>query len=579
MMKQALLLFTALFLTSCTLLAQPFAQVSISAQGAGRPAVAWGDYDNDGDLDLALSGMLSNGSYLSRIYRNDAGSFIADTNTFAGTKDGSAMWGDFDNDADLDLLISGETEENGNICLIYRNNDGVFDLYDAGLPGMGYGDASWGDYDNDGDLDILIAGNWLVDVYENNEGIFEPTGNDFGYLQNVKSSWGDFDGDGDLDILLIGDTGSGYFADVFLNNEGVYERANLEMTGLFSGSADLIDYDNDGDMDISISGFNLNLEPRFLLYTNEGDGTVSQHFTVMEGIATGTVDWGDYDNDGDLDVLMAGKNAACGASIAKVYNNDDGFFMMENGAQLDGAIRCAAAWADYDNDGDLDFLLSGMTLSEYPFTRLYRNEAGTNEYSSNTAPVAPDSLESVADGQTVTLSWAKAMDNETPQDGLSYNVRIGSEPGTCQIIAPLSDATTGYRTVQGLGNANMKTSLTVSGLEEGTYYWSVQAVDQAYAGSAFSVEQSFVIIETDLDNDMALPEVNIYPVPAREYIHIELDSPGYFLFRIVNVSGQLMYTGELSSGDPIDISSLKEGIYFVQLITDGHVHVQRIIKE
>ncbi|MDT8392611.1 MAG: T9SS type A sorting domain-containing protein [Bacteroidales bacterium] len=579
-MKKLFLLFAFACLSlMLNLQAQPFEQVSIPVHAAGRPALAWGDYDNDGDLDFVLGGLTPDGSYLTKIYRNDAGVFVADSPVIAGIKDGSVAWGDYDNDSDLDLLISGETEEDGDICLIYQNTGGVFTKYDAGLPGIGYGEARWGDYDNDGDLDILIAGNWIVELYENTNGIFTETDNDFGFLQNAKTCWGDFDNDGDLDILLTGDTGGGYLADVFLNNKGTFNRAYLDMTGVISGTADMVDFDNDGDLDISISGFDLNLEPQFFLYENPGDGTVVPYFTVMEGIATSTVDFGDYDNDGDLDILMAGKNAACGASIAKVYRNDEGFFMMENAAQMEGAIRCNAAWADYDNDGDLDFVISGMTLAEYPFTKLYRNEAGANAFSINTLPDAPASPETLIEGQTVTFFWDKAYDNETPRDGLYYNLRLGMHTGQHDLITPMADIESGFRFIQAIGNACMQTSRTISGLPEGTYFWSVQTIDQAFAGSAFSEERSFTIVQT------AIPEVNkedlygIYPTPASNMLYVRSAEEGEMKYEVISPNGQMLLKGRTRTAVPINLSSLSEGIYFIRLYHAGSGSIQKFIKK
>jgi len=579
-MNKISLLFVCLILFAVTgIMAQPFSLMNTSITGVGRPAVAWGDYDNDGDLDLFLGGMTNSGSFLSRIYNNEDGTFVADDNVFHGVKDGSAMWGDFDNDNDLDILLSGETEENGNITLIYRNNEGVFEELDSGLPGVGYGDAAWGDYDNDGDLDILVAGNWVVALYENIDGLFTETENDFGNLQNAKICWGDFDNDGDLDILLIGDTGGGYFADVYLNEDGVYSRANLEMEGVLSGTADMVDFDNDGDLDISITGFNLFLDPCYFLYENLGDGTIGPYFNFMEGIAQSAVDFGDYDNDGDLDVIMAGKNAACGSSIAKVYNNDAGTYTMENAAIMDGAIRCNAAWADIDNDGDLDYLLSGMTLSETPFSRLYKNEAGSNEYAVNTMPEAPGGLDAVVDHQSVTFSWQKASDEQTPQDGLSYNIRLGVHAGEHELIGPMADAESGYRFVQAIGNANQQTSWTISKLEQGTYYWSVQSIDQAHCGSAFAQEGSFVILETGIGDLEEGIISSIYPNPAKDMIHINTKEQGNFEISILNTYGQVLLSGIMSSGDAVDISDLKQGVYFLKLTDGSKVSVQRVVKK
>lgn len=578
MRKITTLLYMFIFMSS-GLLAQPFTFQSSSIEGLGRSYMSWGDFDNDGDLDLAVCGEISSVSYAAYIYENQEGSFVDIEADLIDVREGSLLWGDFDNDNDLDLLLSGETYNDSSVLLIYRNDDGVFVENDPALPGIAYGHASWGDFDNDGDLDIMIAGGWDARLYENIDGDFIDSGNEFTALQNAKTCWGDFDNDGDQDILVIGDTGGGLFTDIYLNDENTYARANLPLEGLFSGSVDLVDFDNDGDLDISLTGFDIYFDPRFILYENMGDGTVTPYFTVMEGIAVSAVDWGDYDNDGDLDLIMAGKNASCGSSLAKVYRNDDGSFITENSAQLSGLIRCGAAWADYDNDGDLDFIYSGLDLTEKPYTRLYRNGAGTNEYSVNTAPEPPTGLETIVDGQNVTFSWNKATDLETPQEGLYYNIYLGNQPGEHDLISPLANTDDGYRYVQSIGNTNMQSSWTISNLRQGTYYWSVQTIDQSYSGSAFAVEGSFVILETAVDEIEKGFITSIYPNPAADRIYVHLKEQGAFDLSILNTSGQVVQTGSVSSGDAVDISDLKEGVYFLRLINGTEVSVQRVLKK
>lgn len=78
----------------------------------------------------------------------------------------------------------------------------------------------------------------------------------------------------------------------------------------------------------------------------------------LPGITDGSVAWGDYDNDGDLDILLAGSTGS--DRIAKIYRNDDGNFVDINAA-LPGVLRSSVAWGDYDNDGDLDILLTGSS--------------------------------------------------------------------------------------------------------------------------------------------------------------------------------------------------------------------------
>jgi len=121
--------------------------------------VAWGDYDNDGDLDLYLA----NAGSANRLYQNNADGTFSDVGTASGTGsngDGrGAAWGDYDNDGDLDLYLYLSNSSGGN--RLYRNEgDGTF--ADVGVASgtddgaYGHG-VAWVDYDNDGNLDLYVA--------------------------------------------------------------------------------------------------------------------------------------------------------------------------------------------------------------------------------------------------------------------------------------------------------------------------------------------------------------------------------------------------------------------------------------
>ena len=577
--KIAILIIGLFVVMAIDLAAQPFEPITSSFTGLGRSYVAWGDFDNDGDLDVAVCGITTAGDHLTQIYMNGEGAFIDIQAGIKGVKDGSLEWGDYDNDGDLDLLLTGETYDAGNISLIYRNDDGIFIEYNAGFPGIGYGHTAWGDYDNDGDLDVLITGNWTVSLYENIDGSFNLVEQDFGHLQNSRAAWGDFDNDGDLDLLLIGDTGGGYLTVVYLNEDGEFITANLDMEGLFSGSVDWIDFDKDGDLDICVSGYDIFLEPRLLLYENLGDGNIAPYLVYLPGLGISSVDWGDYDNDGDMDILACGKNASCGGGITNVYYNQEGIFLSEPQANLAGAIRCSAAWADYDNDGDLDFLLTGLTPEEVPFSQFYRNASGDNNYTMNTMPVAPDNLESIVGGSHVILSWDKATDEQTPQDGLNYNLRIGTHSGDCDVLSPMANAETGFRYIQAIGNTNTEVSRMIMNLPEGTYYWSVQSIDQAYSGSPFAAEQSFTILETDVDEMRDNNVFRIHPNPAIDKVYLQSSVSENIEYCIFNINGQEVIKGSSLTGESIDVSSLIEGVYFMHLQAGSESSVQRLIKQ
>jgi hypothetical protein len=213
-----------------------------------------------------------------------------------------------------------------------------------------------------------------------------------------------------------------------------------------------------------------------------------------------------------------------------------------------------------------------MTPSEVPFTKLYRNGAGSNTYAVNEAPQAPVNLQSEVDSNTVLLNWNRSTDDITPMDGLNYNLRIGTSPGTSDILAPMSDVVSGLRYLQAIGNTNADTSWTITNLAEGTYYWSVQAIDQAYVGSDFAEEQTFTILITDVNEVEEMETYTIYPNPARDIIHVNVEAE----YRIYNINGQEMLNGT-SAGNKIDISSLLDGIYFIQFDAQGTSAVQRLI--
>jgi uncharacterized repeat protein (TIGR01451 family) len=101
---------------------------------------------------------LSKLQYISRIYRNDNGSFTDISAGLPGVNASSVAWGDYDNDGDLDILLT-EARQNGSpISQIYRNDDGNFAVIDAALSNVDWSSVAWGDYDNDNDLDILLTG-------------------------------------------------------------------------------------------------------------------------------------------------------------------------------------------------------------------------------------------------------------------------------------------------------------------------------------------------------------------------------------------------------------------------------------
>ena len=458
-----------------------FTDIFASLTEVSSGSAAWGDYDEDGDLDILLTGVGQ-----SRIYRNDSGSFVDISASLMGVSNSSAAWGDYDSDGDLDLILIGYANS-GNVSKIYRNDGGSFVDISASLIGVKQGSVAWGDYDNDGDLDILLTGSigsapYIAKVYRNDGGSFEDIGASLSGVINGSVAWGDYDNDGDLDILLTGNTGSSVVSKIYRNDGGSFADVSAPLAGNGDGSCAWGDYDNDGDLDILLAGF-----PHSKIYRNDG-GNFEDIGASLIGVSYSSAAWGDYDNDGDLDILLTGYDGFSSICVSIVYRNDNGSF-VDISASLAAVERASIAWGDYDNDGDLDILLTGRTDSWNSISKIYRNNIG----SANTVPSAATNLACLVTGSSVTLNWDKATDAQTAQDGLTYNLRVGTSAGGVQEVSPMADVSNGYRKVPKLGNTNHNNSWTIGNLADGTYYWSIQAIDNAFAGSAFAAEQNFII--------------------------------------------------------------------------------------
>jgi len=468
---------------------EKFTDVSAPLIAVSSSAFAWGDYDNDGDLDLLLAGQDESWNAVTKIYRNDGNSFYDIQAALPGVYNGAAVWGDFDNDGDLDILLTGYTGSI-RIAKIFKNNAGSFAEHPALLVGVTSRAADWGDYDNDGDLDILLAGSngskAVSKVYRNDGGTFTDIAAALPQVQNGAALWGDYDVDGDLDILLTGapDAGSP-ISKIYRNDEGNFVGLQASLVGVSNSSAAWGDYDHDGRLDVLLAG-DTGAGRAAKIYRNAG-GSFEEAPTLLPGVQGSSVAWGDCDNDGDFDILMTGLTSAP-SRISKIYRNDGGNF-VEVATPLIGVNWGSAVWGDYDNDGDLDIALAGANSDNSAVAKIYRN----NSPNQNTVPSTPTNLSSLVTGGTAALSWSKATDAQTEQNALTYNLRLGTTSGGIEKMSPMANLVNGYRKTPKLGNTNHRSSWTIKNLPPGTYYWSVQTIDNMFAGSAFTAVQQFTI--------------------------------------------------------------------------------------
>jgi hypothetical protein len=385
-----------------------FADVGAGLIGVVYGSAAWGDYDDDGDLDILLTGL--SGAYpedhirVSRVYRNDGTSGFADIAAgLSAVSESSAAWGDYDNDGDLDILLTG-----AHVSKVYRNDGSAgFTDIQADLTRVSHSSVAWGDYDNDGDLDILLTGstggyNPKSKVYRNDGGgVFTDIGAGLVGVAGSSVAWGDHDNDGDLDILLAGGSTGGLVCKVYRNDGGgAFTDIGAGLPGVGSGSVAWGDYDNDGDLDILLAGCGASM-----VYRNDGGGAFTDISAGLPRLCASSVAWGDYDNDGDLDILLTGRVAHL-VFVSRVYRNDGGGAFADSRASLLPVSWGSVAWGDYDDDGDLDILLTGNAdaLKLTPVTKVYRNH-------DNSAPELGDVTPSSGSGPAgdityFTTSWS-----------------------------------------------------------------------------------------------------------------------------------------------------------------------------
>jgi type IX secretion system substrate protein/VCBS repeat protein len=561
-MKQVSMLLFIFFLFKNTY-SQQFTEIPANIIGAHTASADWGDYDNDGDLDLVVIGDTSQAAsrYCSKIYRNDDSVFTDIDAPLTKAGAGSAEWGDYDNDGDLDLIIIGFINDMNARSTIYRNEQGNFVNINAPLRHFERGNATWGDYDNDGDLDVLVVGASLPNgiftrIYENvalntfNERDIGLPGIFLGC-----AGWIDYDNDMDLDIFISGeDHNRNLVSKLYINDNCNFTDSGISFPNISFSYCTWGDYDNDGDSDLFLAGFYSNSS---ITRVYRNDGTSFTNINANLELVSGSAYWGDVNNDNFLDLIIAGYQSS-GGSFSGVYRNLNGSFsLLSNLYDINAG---ASIMGDYDNDEDLDIFLIGSGIS-----KLYRNNETDT---SMTIPIL-DGLNSMVQDRDVLLNWNPV---DTTAGGFSYNVRVGTSPGSCNILSPMSDLNTGYRKITRMGNSGYITSKFLKNLQGGTYYWSVQAINHQYRASDFSQENTFIVF---YDTTNSAPQVkNNIPDQALVYGR---DVFNRNLFTSPNIfndpDGDLLYFSAISTDTSVAFVSVSGIDLSVIPVDTGHVEI------
>lgn len=564
---------------------------------------AWGDIDGDGDLDVVIMGEGPSGP-VTKLFQNEGTpltpfAFVERASGLPNLQDGAMAWGDMDNDGDLDLVMTGsvraEPESAADLRFHVFRNDGQFPSggwhfteisLGPDFPGSRWGAVSWGDMDSDGDLDLFVSGDTSLHavpagervqfsrIYRN-EGlalftrvqefygprgtVLERLGSPVGPLEGSltrRVTWWDFNRDGFLDLVLTTDdsgpqlhgdpenedsnwTLGSYRQEVWIFDRVYrrYEKLGESIQGWAEAFYDVWshtgsrggvgDWDGDGRMDMAFFNQWFVLEDD----GNRGHAEIgSDHWLLLhQEYLPGLQELPGFSHSREYgpgiyfpvvqqtsaDLLNFGAQQWVGCTMPvrdtpefKVLVSTTAGGLEENSlplfntASVRPRFRGVLDAVDVNRDGLLDLLHSGYDGEERTIggeliagARFYRHDFAT----SNAPPTAPTGLVAEATPRQVRFRWNPSTDALTRTEALRYAIRLRPESGR-YFVQPGATAD-GKRLrpeLDGTFHSTEWTLLTwadgnVKSLPDGTYYWSVQAIDSGGMGSAFAPEQTFTL--------------------------------------------------------------------------------------
>lgn len=580
-MKPPIRLFLLLSIGFCPLSAQvSFTRItegSIVNTPSDSRSCNFVDVNNDGFDDIFISNGPSGGEhnmlYLSygngTFSESQGGDIIADNSSSDG-----ATFADVDNDGDLDAFV---VTWYGQPNYFYTNDgNGQFTLQPLSNVLTYSETASWGDYDNDGLVDLYISNSNATSpdllrnlLYKNlGSGVWMPiTQGAWVTDAHISRSvnWTDYDSDGDIDLFVSNEENQKN--DLYRNDgNGLFTPVtdNLIVSGARSSTgSSWADVDNDGDLDLFVANYNQNNQ----LFINDGAGNFSatsgQSIVQDGGYSFGSI-FGDIDNDGDLDLFVAnGFGPSTGVENFLYLNDGMGHFTrdMESINPLETQCSYGAAFGDMDNDGFLDLVVANCkTTGQVKVANtLFRNNGNENQWlkiklqgtlSNRSAIGAKIRMKSQIAG---VARWQ--MREISAQDG--YN---------CQNALPVHF---------GLGNATQVDSLVVewpSGQQQ-----SLEAIPANQ-----TIELTEPLGSATQEANPWMEHWNISPNPADKRIQLKakfIAIPDSLLISLLDQSGQelrrkILLNTQESLLFEWDVADLPSGLYYLVLqksITEAQI--------
>lgn len=466
---------------------------------------------------------------------------------------------------DEDVLVTGRDETGVSITHLYTNDgNGNFTLFDASLTGFYNNASAFADIDNDGDQDLLLSGqsdefaSTIIFLYTNDgDGNFFLTPSPFDPASQGTLDFEDLDGDGDLDLFLSGlSIGGGSISRLYFNNgSGSFTEQPAATSSFRFSAVDFGDVDGDNDLDLLISGLTSSQQTTEL-YLNSGNGTfTAQENPPFEQVDRGSADLVDIDNDGDLDAFITGKLNVGNKPIAELYLNDGtGSFTPVENIPFDALTFTNAAFEDLDGDGDLDLLLSGKDVYDESITKAYRNNIGLDSDGDGVPDIddeCPQNANAFLDGCGDCVGGDTGLEAccadpfpAVDQEALSANVSLGQIELVWESVPGQIGCQPQVRPVDNLSAVNSKTvsgsfvssfAFSSSLLESNTdYEWRVRCgcSQSPIVAGAFTSWQSFTTLGS--------ASLSSFPNPTADVSTITFSTAGdnQVSLEVIDLSGR-----------------------------------------
>ncbi len=554
-MKRSLFLITALILTY-QLFSQPFTEVAAQhnidrgyGTGLFGGGVSFCDFNGDGWDDLSFATQAGD-SLLFYINTNGVLTKIPALVSDTGQAE-QILWADYDNDGDKDLFITFNEGPNK----LY-NNDGDLNLTDvtasAGLSTVArnsYG-AIFGDYNNDGWLDLYVCNHFADDtnineLYKNEgNGHFQLTGWGVGAQNDQRptfcAAFFDFNKDGFQDIYISNDRY--LFNNALLKNKGDGTFQDISTPSGTDISIDAMnvgigDYDNDGFQDIYVTNTPLGGNK---LLRNKGDETFEE-LSEQCGVDFHKVGWGgnflDFDNDGDLDLYVSSMNIGSDKPNSLYDNDGDGAFTEPWILEGDTVKSFANAVGDFNNDGKPDIVV--INVDTFPFM-LWENQV------QNDAHWLKVKLEGTISNRDGIGTWLEVYTNGEKVIRYSHCGEAYLAQNSSNIHVGLGD----YSTIDSIK------VLWLSGIENWLY--------NVEADQTITITEEF--IESTHDQHQK-NNFSIFPNPATNLLNVEFSEslPFEQPYEILNSKGVIIKSGQIIRKEQLDLSQFSAGTYLFKL--------------